>query len=361
MPYCDTRKTRVHATSIAAVDVFCGVGGLSYGLLKAGIHIVAGFDLDPRCKYAFESNVGAPFVLKDVRRLTGATLSKLYPPRSLRLLAGCAPCQPFSPFTRGIDTSRTTEWSLLEEFGRLAVELRPHLITMENVPDLASRPPFVSFVDLLEGFGYCVIYKSVFCPEFGVPQYRRRLVLIASRISEPLLPVGNYDRRRYRTVRDAIASLPSLRAGEVNSRDPLHWARSLTNINLERIKHSRPGGTWRDWPHELRAPCHRRSSGASYQSVYARMKWDEPSPTITTQSYNFGTGRFGHPEQHRSITLREAALLQSFPRTYRFVRRGEKVEMAPVGRLIGNAVPPLLGKAIGKAIIASAKRRVRSR
>jgi DNA (cytosine-5)-methyltransferase 1 len=133
----------------------------------------------------------------------------------------------------------------------------------------------------------------------------------------------------------------------------------MEEINLLRIRASRPGGTWHDWPVELRAPCHQRASGSSFKSVYARMSWDEPSPTITASAHNFGTGRFGHPSQDRSISLREAAILQSFPATYQFVAPEAKVEFAPLGRLIGNAVPPLLARHIGKAVIRHASRTMR--
>jgi len=158
-----------------------------------------------------------------------------------------------------------------------------------------------------------------------------------------------------RTVRDAIGDLPAVQHGQASLGDPLHSSRTLSDLNLARIKASRPGGSWEDWPADLRAPCHRKASGGSFRSVYARMEWDKPSPTITTQAHNFGTGRFGHPEQDRAITLREAAMLQGFPRTYRFVRPAEKVEFAPLGKLIGNAVPPTLGKAIGLALLDRAR------
>lgn len=120
---------------------------------------------------------------------------------------------------------------------------------------------------------------------------------------------------------------------------------------MSRIKASTPGGTWKDWPEGLRAPCHRRETGATFRNVYARMEWDKPSPTITTLAHNFGTGRFGHPEQDRALSLREAALRQGFPREYGFVRNGERVLFDRIGRLIGNAVPPPLGRAVGEAII----------
>lgn len=335
---------------IAGIDLFCGAGGLTYGLQKAGIPIVAGIDLDPVCEFPYTANNGTQFIRADVRRLTAKDLSKLYPSGAIRLLAGCAPCRPFSPFRRGADTSEHDEWSLLGEFSRLVKGLRPELVTMENVPDLASKQIFHDFVRMLRTLRYHVDWRSVYCPPFGIPQHRRRLVLLASLIGSVQVPSGTLPSDRYRTVRDTIASLPRLAAGESAANDRLHKARSVTETNLRRLRSSRPGGTWRDWDIDLRAKCHRKKTGSTYQSVYSRMAWDEPSPTITTQAYSFGTGRFGHPEQDRSITLREAALLQTFPRRYRFVKPSEKVFLARVGRLIGNAVPPRLALFIGKEL-----------
>jgi len=181
------------------------------------------------------------------------------------------------------------------------------------------------------------------------------LVLLASLIGPIKVPTGYLDPAEFRTVRDAIASLPALTAGQRNGRDRLHKARAAGATNLARLRSSKPGGTWYDWPATLRAECHRKKKGATYRSVYARMVWDEPAPTITTQAYNFGTGRFGHPEQDRSITLREAALLQTFPRRFRFVRPREPVFFTVVGRLVGNAVPPRLAFFIGKEITRTAR------
>ena len=178
--------------------------------------------------------------------------------------------------------------------------------------------------------------------------------MLASLVGPVTVPSGSLLPKQYRTVRDTIASLPKLAAGETDPMDRLHKARSVTERNLRRLRSSRPGGTWADWPMDLRARCHQKKTGSSYQSVYSRMLWDEPSPTITTQAYNFGTGRFGHPEQDRSITLREAALLQTFPRSYKFVKPREEVFLARVGRLIGNAVPPRLAFFIGKELVRAA-------
>ena len=222
---------------------------------------------------------------------------------------------------------------------------------MENVPDLAGKSIFQSFVSELERLQYKVHYRSVFCPPLGIPQQRRRLVLLASLLGDVAVPEGCRSEKNYRTVRQTIASLPRLKAGGADSKDPLHRARSASSLNLRRLQASKPGGTWRDWDKDLRAPCHRKKTGASYQSVYSRMTWDKPAPTITTLAHSFGSGRFGHPEQDRSISLREAALLQTFPRQYRFVRPRDEVFFFGVGRLIGNAVPPKLAFYIGKELL----------
>jgi len=155
----------------------------------------------------------------------------------------------------------------------------------------------------------------------------------------------------YRSVREAIGALPPLAAGATSRSDPLHTASALSPKNLRRIKASQPGGTWRDWPIELRADCHRRQTGKTYPGVYARMEWDKPAPTMTTQCFGYGNGRFGHPEQDRAISLREAAILQSFPMDYAFLPPGEQAAMKEVGRWIGNAVPVKLAEAVGRCIL----------
>jgi len=151
------------------------------------------------------------------------------------------------------------------------------------------------------------------------------------------------------------ANYPPVASGAAHARDRLHKSRALSEVNLDRIRTSTPGGTWEDWPVGLRSPCHRKKSGATFRNVYARMEWDEPAPTITTLAHNYGAGRFGHPEQDRPITLREAAMLQGFPRDYRFVRPNDPIRFTHLGRLIGNAVPPPLGSAIGRAFVQHAR------
>ncbi len=336
---------------MSAVDLFCGAGGLSLGLRDAGIKVTAGIDLDPRCRYPFMSNIRVPFLEQDIRSVTAAQLTKLWEPKSVRVLAGCAPCQPFSSHRRGADTSGDESWPLLDVFGDLVTETLPEIVTMENVCRVSTSAVFQRFVATLAQEGYAVAYKSCFGPRFGLPQSRRRLILLASQKGPINIPTGSRESVDFATVREAIGGLQPLRNGETDSSDQLHTCRSLTPVNLSRIRASKPGGTWGDWPAELRAPCHMRSSGSTFRSVYARMEWDKPSPTITTQAHNFGTGRFGHPEQDRVISLREAAILQGFPSDYRFVRPGEPVEFGPLGRLIGNAVPPPMARSIGSAIM----------
>ncbi|ECE5768265.1 DNA cytosine methyltransferase, partial [Salmonella enterica] len=196
--------------------------------------------------------------------------------------------------------------------------------------------------------GYYVWASKVDCVEYGIPQNRSRHVLLASKLGA--IELVKRDDVILKTVRDAIGNLPPLEDGQTDPNDILHRASKLNPINKKRIIHSVPGGTWKDWPKELIAACHMKSSGKGYASVYGRMSWDKPSPTITTLCYGFGNGRFGHPEQHRAISLREAALLQTFPMDYIFVEDKDKFVIRSIGKMIGNAVPVELGKAIGQSI-----------
>lgn len=346
------------ANGVVAVDLFCGAGGLSCGLKQAGVDVVAGIDVDPACQWPYEHNIGARFVQESVREITGEDIVRLWEGRDgRRLLAGCAPCQPFSSQRRGADSKSHESWDLLLEFARLVNESRPDFVTMENVAPLKSSPVFNRFLGELAKTGYFIDYKVVRGTDHGLPQTRRRLVLTASLDGFVSIPDRTAPAGTVATVREAIGGLPAVAAGQADPNDPLHCARGLTEINLKRRAASRPGGSWRDWPDELRAPCHRRASGSSFQSFYGVMEWDAPSPTITTQFHNYGSGRFGHPEQMRTITPREAALLQGFPENYQFFPPGEPAYFAILGRMIGNAVPPTLGALVGRAIMDAATHR----
>jgi DNA (cytosine-5)-methyltransferase 1 len=331
------------------VDLFCGVGGLTHGFYLEGFEVIAGIDSDPSCKYAFEKNNNSRFIEASVKDLAGIDIEKLFPRDDVKILVGCAPCQPFSTYTNKQKNKSKKKWSLLKEFGRLIEEVQPEIVSMENVPSLGSKEVFTDFVELLDN-DYQVNWSNVFCPDYGVPQQRNRLVLLASKLGNIHIIEPTHAPDEYVTVRDKIEILPPIAAGETHPDDPLHRAGKMSEMNLKRIKSSKPGGTWQDWDEELRAPCHRRSSGSSYYNVYGRMKWDEISPVITTQFTGFGNGRFGHPTQDRAISLREGALLQTFPDEYEFFAPGSKYYFTYIVRHIGNAVPVELGRAIARSI-----------
>lgn len=346
------RNEKRNSNRIYGVDLFCGAGGLTRGLEVSGINVVMGVDIDPACKYPYTANNDAAFLLKSVEEISHADFTEAFDGASLKLLAGCAPCQPFSTYSRGKSGPSDKRWNLLKHFSRLVKEIQPDLVTMENVPRLQKQAVFSEFVSELRDKGFQVTHKVVNCCDYGVPQHRQRLVLLASKLG-PIEMIGpTIAAKSYRTVRDVIDNLPPLGAGEGCPDDPLHIACELSPLNLKRVRASKAGGTWRDWDRPLVASCHKKSSGKTYPSVYGRMSWDEPSPTITTQFFGFGNGRFGHPEQDRAISLREGAILQSFPRGYKFVPKNAPVYRRIIGRLIGNAVPVKLGEAIGRSIVS---------
>lgn len=335
---------------ISCVDLFCGAGGLTHGFVLEGLPVLAGIDMDPACRFPYEANNPGQFIERDISKITEAELLVLFGDAELKVLAGCAPCQPFSTYAQRYDLDGDGKWGLLYEFARLAKGARPDVITMENVPTVAKHAVFHDFVDTLERLDYHVWYDVVDSSQYGVPQKRRRMVLLASKHGKfGIIPPTHV---KPKTVREAVGRLRPLQAGESAPRDKLHVAATLSGKNLERIKVSKPGGTWREWPKYLVADCHRGESGRTYPSVYGRMEWDKPAPTMTTQCFGFGNGRFGHPEQDRAISLREAAILQSFPRDYEFLPEGAEVSFKLLGRLIGNAVPVDLARAIARSINA---------
>lgn len=335
-----------------AVDLFCGAGGLTYGLQRAGITVVEGVDIDGACRYAYEANTGSRFIHKSALDYTAEDIVSALDGAGVRVLAGCAPCQPFSTYTQGPRGNHQDKWALLDRFGELAQAVQPDIVSMENVTPLADTDRFKSFVGELHGAGFRVKHWIVDCREYGAPQQRRRLVLLASRHGEiDILPPTHPEPEQWVAVHDVIGHMPPLAAGDADTKDPLHRTSRLSPTNMERMLASKPGGSWRDWPEDLRARCHVRDSGRSYPAVYGRMEWNKPAPTMTGQCFGFGNGRFGHPEQHRAISLREAAILQTFPPTYQFVEPGAPIHMKSVGRMIGNAVPPLLAEVIGRSIV----------
>jgi len=336
-------------TTVSCIDLFCGAGGLTHGFVLEGVPVVAGIDMDPACRFPYEANNRAKFLERDIRTITAEDLKALFGDADLSILAGCAPCQPFSTYAQRYDLDgKDGKWGLLYEFARLAKGASPDVITMENVPTIVKHAVFHDFVATLKRLGYSLWFDVVDSSSYGVPQMRRRMVLLASKHGD--IHMIKPTHAKPKSVRQVIGRLRSLHAGEAAPRDKLHVTAKLSERNLQRIRVSKPGGTWRDWPDHLVADCHRAESGRSYPGVYGRMEWDKPAPTMTTQCFGFGNGRFGHPEQDRGISLREAAILQSFPRKYAFVPADGQVSFKVLGRLIGNAVPVDLGRAIARSI-----------
>jgi len=337
--------------NINAVDIFCGAGGLTHGLQKAGINVRLGVDIDPACEYPFVENNNAEFLKKSVNDLENEDIQKYLKNSNYTLLAGCAPCQTFSSYFKKASAT-DDRWQLLSQFSRLVKEVSPDVVTMENVPGLRFEDVFLHFVNDLKDNNYNVWYEVVDCSKYGLPQNRKRLVLLASKLGSIELLTPKKLRIKTKNVQDVISKLPRLSAGEADPKDPLHRSAALSELNLKRIRASKPNGTWRDWDDELVADCHKKESGKSYPSVYARMSWDQAAPTMTTQFYGFGNGRFGHPEQDRAISLREGAIFQGFPKKYKFIPPKTKINKRELGKLIGNAVPVKLGEIIGKSIIS---------
>lgn len=341
----------------SVIDLFCGVGGLTHGFVKEGFNVAAGVDFDISCQYAFEKNNGTKFIHKDIGSLTAQELLKLYPKGKRKILIGCAPCQPYSIFNRNNKVAEAesydVRWKLLYSFSNLIKQIRPEIISMENVPLLKNfkgGKVFNDFVSSLEDSGYHVSYSIHNAQDYGVPQRRKRLVLLGSLHGKIELIPPTHTNNKIVTVREAIGDLPPIKDGETCSKDKLHRARKLTDLSIKRIQATKEGGGWNDWDDSLKLDCHKKAGGTLYRSVYGRMKWDEVAPTMTTYCIGLNNGRFGHPEQDRAISLREAAIIQSFPKKYAFINPNEEINIGTLAKHIGNAVPVLLGKAIAKSI-----------
>lgn len=336
-----------------AVDCFCGAGGMTRGLLNAGINVVFGLDNSQSCQRTYQDNNDVPYVNEDITAITGQNLVNDYPilnqPDEL-LLVGCAPCQPFSSQRHANYEHQAV--NLLDQFGRLVQELHPAHILIENVPGIEKRGAtvFNRFLNLIGALEYNYEYRILNAKEYGVPQNRRRLILVASRLMQPVFPMPTHGNNLlpYVTVRQAIGHFPVLAVGDTNPDIPNHKCANLSTTNLERI-HLTPhdGGGRNDWPPRLQLECH-TNGHQGHTDVYGRMSWDAVSPTLTSKCFSLSNGRFGHPDQDRAISLREAAAIQTFPDNYIFYGN-----MQEIGRQIGNAVPVRLAEHIGACILAA--------
>jgi len=330
------RRRRGTRSTLTAVDLFCGAGGLSEGLRWSGVSVVGAIDIAPLAIKTYRTNHPDTKVWEqDIRRLSPTDmLSELgLRPGKLDLLAGCPPCQGFSTLRTHNQSSNVTDSrnGLVAQFARFCEVLKPRSVLMENVPGLGSDRRFQLLAGRLVRMGYQLTHGVLDAADYGVPQRRRRFVLLgflgspvqfASPAASPL------------RVRDAIGDLPAPAA----SNDPLHnYGEDRSQEIVELIRDiPKNGGSRGDLGPKRQLACHRRSDG--WHDVYGRMAWDAPAPTITSGCINPSKARFLHPEQDRAITLREAALLQSFPRDYKFPLTKGKYKVAD---LIGNALPPV--------------------
>lgn len=349
-------KKKLSPSNFEVVDLFCGVGGLSHGFVQENFKVKAGIDFDNSCSFAFEENNHAAFLHRDIKEFTATELSKLYSKNKHKILVGCAPCQPFSIYNRkssNCENRPEDKWGLLYSFSNLIDNLEPEIVSMENVPLLLKfngGKVFDDFVKRLEDKKYFISYKILNAQDYGVAQRRKRLILLASKLGPISILPPTHNKSSYVTVKEVIGHLPKIEDGISCPSDPLHYAKKLNAINKKRIQSTKEGGSWRDWDESLWLECHKKESGKEFGSVYGRMKWNDVAPTMTTYCTGLSNGRFGHPEQDRAISLREAALIQSFPEDYKFIDPDTEFSSPKIARQIGNAVPVGLGIAIAKSI-----------
>lgn len=342
---------------LKAVDFFCSGGGMSYGMQTAGIQILAGIDVDKSCKETYESNViGSRFITADVfdleEQFLEAELNLMKNDDEL-ILIGCSPCQFWSIINTDKKKSKKSK-NLLKEFRRFVEYFNPGYVVVENVPGVLRKKKesgLAGFIKWLDKNKYKVHFDVHEVSEYGVPQYRKRFTLIANRVTEhEIIPIASTEKKL--TVRDVLGvnnGFPEVPHGTKDESDFLHTVARLEEINLKRLKVTPKDGGNRlayVFDKELAPACHYGKLDG-FRDIYGRMWWDRPSPTITTKFYSMSNGRFVHPEEDRAISLREGAVLQSFPKEYKFV--GNSVER--IARMIGNAVPPKYAFSIGQSII----------
>ena len=322
--------------------------------------IVFALDNDPDARRTFLANF--PSVLfepTNIRKVSVDSIRSLVDaerPNPI-LFCGCAPCQPFTKQnTQRQDQKEDDRLPLLSFFAKFIETCNPDIVFVENVPGLQNfsdrTQPFGGFLETLKSSGYYGAHEPVSLMKYGVPQSRRRLVLLASRHGPVTLPPKTNgpgtENPQYETVKDWIGDLPPIAAGEEHGSVPNHRAAGLSCQNLARIRATPEGGGHRDWPEELRLACHKKFTG--YSDVYGRMSWHTPASGLTTRCISYSNGRFGHPEQDRAISVREAACLQTFPSDFLF-----EGSLSSMSRQIGNAVPVRLATIVGRHIIQHLK------
>lgn len=340
--------------SIKVFDFFSGCGGTSAGLKQAGMDIIMAIDIDKEALDTLEYNLSPQIIInKDIQQVDVNEVDavvKRYNKKNYILFCGCAPCQPFSTQNKKRFQQSDKRLNLLNQFLRFVEKSEPDFILCENVPGLqkiGNDGPLPNFICRLRELGYYVPEpRIIYAHKYGIPQTRKRLVLIASKLGQISYPEETHGpgKLSYNTVRDSISYLPPIKHGKSHpdeNKYPNHRCAALQDINLKRIQCIKAGQGRNDWPEELRLKCHEKHKGHS--DVYGRLDWDAPSVTLTTKCINISNGRFGHPEQDRALSIREAACLQTFPKNFKFMG-SSLTEMA---KQVGNAVPVELARIFG--------------
>lgn len=351
-------KTQIQQRNVSklkAVDFFCGAGGVTCGFKNVGIEVLGGIDIDSQFEKTYKENNQAKFLDKDVSNLNPESLKKLLPifiNQDNLVFVGCSPCQYYSNLKSDKTKSKKGRL-LLDDFKEFVLYYKPGFVFIENVPGLETKKgsPLHKFKSALRREGYSFDQKILNAKYFGVPQNRRRFVLIASRLIKVQLPKQVRSKDNTVSVADAIGDqkiFPIVEAGNEDKSKFIHSVSKLSPLNLERIqKTPKNGGSRRAWENDerLQLKCYKSHNG--HYDVYGRLHWNKPAPTLTTRFIYTSTGRYSHPEQDRALSLREGAALQSFPLDYNFYSSNKNA----VATMIGNAVPPKLAEAIGNSLL----------
>jgi len=348
---------------VKAVDFFCGGGGMSYGMQRAGINVLAGIDVEPNCEKTYKANIkNAEFIQADVFKLKAKFLAKkldLSRNDDDLILIGCSPCQFWTIINTDKSKSRKSK-NLLIEFRRFVSYFNPGYVVIENVPGVLKKKKesgLETFINELEAKGYIVHFDIHNSKDYYVPQSRRRFTLIANRVnSNEIKPIKSKKEKVVRDVLGESNGFKKIRAGHKDQTDFIHTVSNVEDITLKRLKKiSKDGGTrleFADDP-DLQLDCF-IGRDDSFKDTFGRLWWDRPAPTITTKFFSVSNGRFVHPEENRALSLREGAVLQSFPKKYKFFGSSH----SSIARLIGNAVPPEYARRIGLAIVKNHKNAV---
>ena len=343
--------------ALKAVDFFCGIGGATRGFLKAGIDVVAGIDVDITCKETYESNnkrvTGEPvkFFTEDITQFDSSRIKRFLNKDDKLIIIGCAPCQPFTHITPKLD-GRKKERYLLHVFADIIKDLTPEYIFIENIHGLNSP----NNKEILEDFLYSLkpefnlVHKIVNASHYGIPQSRKRVIIFGKRYGDIEFPINTHGDglKKIVTLRDVIASLPKIKAGEQHNYYKEHVCAKLNAINLERLKYQKnPGDGMDKWPKVLHLPSRKEREYKGHNDVYSRLWWDRLCSTLTTKFVSISNGRFAHPEQNRGLSILEGLIIQTFGKTFVMNNRNLRVKSIQ----IGNAVPVKLAKVFAKKIL----------